>query len=72
MCLLVTAAHAIITTCIALGTRQQLSAWILCIVFVLKADKWAPFSPHPNKYYREYNFYLYTSIQVGRNSRNMH
>uniref|UniRef100_A0A915EFA0 RNase H type-1 domain-containing protein n=1 Tax=Ditylenchus dipsaci TaxID=166011 RepID=A0A915EFA0_9BILA len=56
--------HVLLTTTITFYTKTQVCAWISCLVFVVKAGVWAPFSSSPNNYYREFNMYLYTSIQI--------
>ncbi|KAI1697794.1 MBOAT, membrane-bound o-acyltransferase family domain-containing protein [Ditylenchus destructor] len=63
-CILLIAAHVILTTGITFYLRHQAFAWVSCLVFVLKAGDWAPFSKNPSSYYREFNVYLYTSVQI--------
>uniref|UniRef100_A0A914DN28 Uncharacterized protein n=1 Tax=Acrobeloides nanus TaxID=290746 RepID=A0A914DN28_9BILA len=63
-CILFTGILILLATTITYFTRRQIFSWIICIIFVLKADLWAPYSYTPEKYYREFNFYLYTAVQV--------
>ncbi|KAI1714738.1 MBOAT, membrane-bound o-acyltransferase family domain-containing protein [Ditylenchus destructor] len=63
-CILLLAAHVIVTTGITFYLRNQAFAWVSCLVFVLKGGDWAPFSKNPSNYYKEFNVYLYTSVQI--------
>lgn len=63
-CLLTFAVLAISAVIASVFSHTQLFAWAFCISFVMKANRYAPFSPDPRIYYREFNFYLYGAIKV--------
>lgn len=63
-CVLIIALFSILVSSLAYYSRSQLIAWILCILFVLKANCYAYFSSSGQVYYREFNFYLYSAVKV--------
>ncbi|TMS39194.1 hypothetical protein L596_005759 [Steinernema carpocapsae] len=60
----VLAVLAIIAVTLTVFTKSELPAWVLCISFVLQVNNYAPFSTEAGNYYREFNIYFYTAVQI--------
>ncbi|CAD5221141.1 unnamed protein product [Bursaphelenchus okinawaensis] len=56
---------AVITTLIVGYCRNELMAWVICVVFVLNSGpQYIPYSMDPGVYYREYQMYVYTAVKI--------
>ncbi|KAL3071959.1 hypothetical protein niasHT_035829 [Heterodera trifolii] len=63
-CLLLVIFATFVLLSVTLLSNCQLFAWAFAILAIAKVSVWAPFSSDPAKYYREFNFYLYSAIKA--------
>ncbi|KAK0399761.1 hypothetical protein QR680_003201 [Steinernema hermaphroditum] len=60
----VLAAIATVTVILTVKLKSELPAWVICVGFVLTVNNYARFSVDPASYYREFNIYFYTAVQI--------
>uniref|UniRef100_A0A1I8ACR3 MBOAT family protein n=1 Tax=Steinernema glaseri TaxID=37863 RepID=A0A1I8ACR3_9BILA len=63
-CLTVLAVLATLTVLLTVKLKSEVPAWVICIGFVLTVNTYARFSVNPANYYREFNIYFYTAVQI--------